>query len=972
MEMNRVTLSVILFFAGLCVFFCPVAWAQLTEDVSFSGTIKNKQTGASLPGATISLEGYSLTTNTDANGKFLLTGQSTGVKHVQSHLQDLKAYSNGRGIVLNVPPKAKLKICLYTLDGKVAANFTNENLSKGQWVFTPQLTPGFYVCQADINGQSTIFKYHQAGKSIFISTTNTNYDKYENPLAMAKGLASSYTLSVSKSRFMTNRVALSGANQQDITVLLDTIKFVDGMTEQQVRDALCNLTGTDSVIFIKRFTLNSNHYYTEHINSDWKPGGNLCILNLKTGSVSKILTDPKFSNGIIKRFDLSYDAKKVVFDFKSSVLTGYRIYEADIATGTVRQITTPQANEDSLVNVYKCSNTQCGDAGRGLSCNVQYHHGTDDMEPCYLPDGGIVFVSTRCQIGTPCDAPDNFTTTNMYRVDIDGKNMRPLSRSMASEFTPTIMPNGRILYSRWEYVDKASAAAKCLWSMYPNGAGSAEVYKNDINVPPTFVQARVIPGTLNKFVTLATPHCCYNGQYGTVIKLDMDKNIRTRDPIEYITKEVDAPDHTVLSWPLSWGKYNTYRDPYPLAEDLYLVSFKPGSISQNWWEPKGYGLYVLTSDNKQYQFYRDTAISSFEVMPFKSRPKEPLVTIPLDPDLASKGQAKCTVNDIYYNMENVPRGSIKYIRIMEQVPRTWAAHHWWGYDDYGLAHAAVERNAALGLKVQWGIVPVESDGSANFYVPSGRAIFFHALDSNFQVVQHERTYVNYMPGETRSCTGCHETPDKATPVMPSIPLALRRDPSVPGPQPGDTTGKIVLDYENRVQPIWDKYCTKCHNPTDKKGNLDLSGTRSGIFSVSYDQLMDRRNWLLGFYIDEEPRNPVETAKYLPAYSMFSNCILLKMLGVPVTLRDIPGAPTYLEKWASQRGTQADMLTNNHKTRFTLTREELIKVSNWIQTNLQYRGSYWGRFNTRFQGHPNFRPRVTFEQAIGTVQPVSDH
>ncbi|NLE03030.1 MAG: hypothetical protein GX640_24430, partial [Fibrobacter sp.] len=524
------------------------------------------------------------------------------------------------------------------------------------------------------------------------------------------------------------------------------------------------------------------------------------------------------------------------------------------------------------------------------------------------------------------------------------------------------------VYARWEYVDKASAAAKCIWSVYPNGTGSAEVYKNDINVPPSFVQPRYIPGSQNKFVVLATAHCCYHGQYGTVIRLNMNKYIRSREPMEYITKEVDATDHTVLTWPLSWGKGNTYRDPYPLSEDLFLVSHKPGSVSMNWWEKNGYGLYVLTDDNKTLQFYRDPAISCWAVMPLKARPREPIAEMPLDPELASQEQAVCTVNDIYYNMENVPRGSIKYIRILEQVPRPWAAHKWWNGEGYGLSHAAVGRNTHLGLKVQWGIVPVEKDGSANFVVPANRAIFFHALDSNFQVVQHERTYVNYMAGERRGCTGCHETPDQAPPIPSTVPIALQRQPSIPGPQPGDTTGRILLDYEARIQPVWDKHCISCHSGTSPKGNLNLSGTQSGLFSTSYDQLMDRRNWLLGFYIDEDPRNPVETTKYLPAYTMFSNCILLKMLGVPVTLKDISGAPTYLSRWASQYGTKANQLMDNHKTRFILTKEELIRVQNWIQSNLQYRGTYWGRFNSSYKGMPDYRPKVTFDQAIGSVRP----
>ena len=67
----------------------------------------------------------------------------------------------------------------------------------------------------------------------------------------------------------------------------------------------------------------------------------------------------------------------------------------------------------------------------------------------------------------------------------------------------------------------------------------------------------------------------------------------------------------------------------------------------------------------------------------------------------------------------------------------------------------ITKDTNLGLKVQVGVVPVEADGSAHFVVPADRNIFFQALDENFMEVQRERTYVNYRPGEKRSCIGCH-------------------------------------------------------------------------------------------------------------------------------------------------------------------------------------------------------------------------
>jgi hypothetical protein len=714
-----------------------------------------------------------------------------------------------------------------------------------------------------------------------------------------------------------------------------------GTDEASVRNALAASLGTDEVIFVKRNTYDANHYYTEYINSSWMPGGGIYVLNLKTGAVRSVVSN--LSNGVFRRFDVSFDGTKIVFDFKKNNDSGYRIYEAEIAKGEARAVTVPPSDEASLISTYR-------------NC---YHHGTDDMDPAYLPDGGIVFTSTRSQLGTLCDSPDCFTSPNLHRIELDGTKLTQLSVNATSEFTPTMLPDGRILYSRWEYVDKASAAIKCQWAMYPNGAASSEVYKNDINLPPSTTQGRIIPGSLNHYLFLGTPHYEWN-QLGTIYKIDMTKNIRTRDPITLFTPELDATDHTVVTWKANDG--SLYRDPYPLNETQALASYKPGSDS-NKFSKAGYGLYLVETASpaaKTYQFYRDSAISCWQPMPLKARNKPPIATINLDPDLAAKKLAIVSVQDVYFGMENVARGSVKWLRVMEQLPRPWTARHFWGGDEQGLQHAAISRNTHFAAQVRWGVVPVEEDGSAQFYVPANRSIFFAALDKDFRLIQQERTFVNYKPGERRACIGCHETPNQVPPPT-TFPTAFQREPSEAGPQRGETTGQKVLDYEWTVQPVWDKNCVSCHGPTKKDGNLDLGSSRTTLYNTSYEQLMDRRSWLLGLNIDEEPRNPPETSKYLPAYSLYgNNAVLLKMLGVPITLTG---------QFANQASKASSLATSHASVK--LTDSELQTVSEFLDTNLQYYGHYWGRRNTKYSSHANFRPKVTFEQAIGTVNPSSN-
>lgn len=169
------------------------------------------------------------------------------------------------------------------------------------------------------------------------------------------------------------------------------VPLVDAFNPAAAQQLLAQ--GIHEIVFVKRKTLSSNHYYTEHINSKWAPGGNLCVLNLDTGTVREVV--PDLSGGVINRFDVSFDAKKIVFDYKANRDAGYRIYEINVDGTGLRQLTFPME----------------GEAGFGAKYGGRCQNRTDDMHPCYLPDGGIAFISTRCRFGILCDTPDTFTTT---------------------------------------------------------------------------------------------------------------------------------------------------------------------------------------------------------------------------------------------------------------------------------------------------------------------------------------------------------------------------------------------------------------------------------------------------------------------------------------------------------------------------------------------------------------------------------
>ena len=710
--------------------------------------------------------------------------------------------------------------------------------------------------------------------------------------------------------------------------------------------------GFEQVVFVKRLTYNSNHYYTEYINSAWMPGGNLCVLNLKDNSVREVVTELK--NGVFERFDLSYDTKRAVFAWKKGAQDGYRIYEVNLDGTGLRQLTFPQTDEEELVRKYRVGG--------------HYHHGTDDMQPCYLPDGGIAFISTRCQYGILCDGPDDFTTTVLYRMDGDGKNLRKLSNSSVSEASPVVLPDGRLMYTRWEYVDKGAVSVKCLWAMRPDGSGSAEVYGNDIALPPTLIYGRPIPDVQNQYVVMGVPHYPQNG-VGTVIRLDMNRDIRSRDPMTYMTPDVDIKGEGGFAFRKpdgSWtkdagGRGPLFKDPYPLSDKLFLVAHKPEGPP--WQAPNGYGLFLLDNKGQVTPVYQDPAISCWLPYPVKPRVKPPVTAASLNPALAAKNQAACMVSDVYHGLENVKRGEVAYLRILEQVPRPWAARRGWSGDDYDQQHACITKDTHLALKVQHGIVPVEEDGSAYFVVPAGANVIMQALDKNFLALQTERTYVDFIPGEMRSCVGCHEVPQSASgSVLTKARLAMKRLPSQPGPQPGEKDGRRPLDYAVDVQPVWDRHCLKCHGADQPKAGLNLCGTPTTLFNTSYENLVPERRKgqsdrkLLGPVIGEN-HPKTGNVDYLPAKSLGSHAsVLIAML-----------APEAVSLADPRQAARARKLAEVHKD-IHLTLAERVRVSTWVDTNAQYYGSYWGRRNLQYATLPDFRPVSTFDQARSLTPP----
>jgi len=731
----------------------------------------------------------------------------------------------------------------------------------------------------------------------------------------------------------------------------------------------------DEIVFVKRKPYSSDHYYTDINNGTsgdrFLPQNAICIYNVRTKQERAVVTaaDLPGGKGFIGMISLSFDAKKVLFDFREHPGAGFRIWEVGIDGKGLRQVSFPP--EDELEKV------------------VRWRKGwhTDDIHPCYLPDGKIMFSSTRSEHTVLCGGSAHLVAPTLHRMAADGTNVQLLSRSPVSEFCPVILKDGRVMYHRWEYIDKGARVAKTIWSMNPDGSMLQELYGVADDTTTVYMYPQPIPGSESRLVCVGTCHFPQGGCLGAIFLIDLKSSNRARGPdpdeegyvqfdnryaVTNITPHVFIERRTEPGWHFLTkdGRYkhdrngasgHLYTHPFPVSDKEFLVSYKvkPSDHYKN--VANAYSLYLIDTEGNHRLVHEDKELSCWHPTPLVAKKVPPVIKTARDEKHAKRNKALCVVTDIHHGMEGVEPGEIKWIRINEALPRYWSTGRRWGPS---LSSAGWK--AALWPRVQWGVVPVEKDGSAYFEVPAGRSVFFQALDKDFREVQRERTYVNYQPGEVRSCTGCHGESGASVPLVKSeTPIALRRRASLPQPQPcdlvengGDGHAGQVVHYPTDIQPMFDAKCIKCHGKTKADGGLNLAGDVTVHYSVSYEALASKQ--LAGPIIPEFTSfRQGDRGNYNGAYLPPKNLGTYKS-----TLFDLLTEPAH-PKNAKDDHTKM------------LNEMELMRLSRWIDANYQFYGSYYGRCHSRWAtadpGKPQYQPadfrrKATFEEAVSQSAP----
>jgi len=637
----------------------------------------------------------------------------------------------------------------------------------------------------------------------------------------------------------------------------------------------------DPLVFVARNQYRGDHhntatmFQTGEINEGSFAGpGAIKVVDFQSGIVTTLLEVPQ---GVVRDIEVSYDAKKILFSMRLERKDDYHIWEMNVDGSGLKQLT----------------------FGSGIS----------DFDPIYLPNGQIMFSSTREPKFCMCN---RHIMGNLFTMDADGANIQQIGHSTLHEGHPSVMPDGRVIYDRWEYVDRNFGDAQGSWIVNPDGTNHAIYWGNNTNSPGGVLDNRAIPGT---DLVIATFSSCHDRPWGAIAIVDRKKGIDGREPV-------------VRTWPkeaiekVGVGNYDTfvrvrpkYEDPYPLNDKLFLCSRMTGDEKNR----EKMGIYLLDMADGPGEngvlLYEDEKLGCYDPMPLRVRKKESAIPsrIDLTKDQGYFFVADCSVGFGMAEM-GVKKGDIKYLRVVESPEKRFWTHQAWmgsGTQAPGMAFDDFNNKRIIGT------VPVKEDGSVFFAVPADTYVYFQVLDEQGRMIQSMRSGVIVRPGETNSCTGCHENRLDA-PVPYGQQMAYRGGPKQLEPWYGPTR---LFSYTAEVQPAFDKHCVSCHDYGKEAGEkLNLAGDLGTMFNTSYYELRTKEGMV-----------------------------------------NVPGAGPFQKlkpkTWGSYAGKLADVLINGHSDKkldkdINVDKESFDRIVTWLDINAPYYPTYASAYrNHRFGRSP---------------------
>ncbi len=690
--------------------------------------------------------------------------------------------------------------------------------------------------------------------------------------------------------------------------------------EQRRQQRLRTVSAKSSrVVFVKHRTIRPSFFaYTEG-QSDaqnerhFLPGSELCLWEMEgpPGRVRTLLADP---TGAIRDPAVSWDGQRILFAWKKS-LNGddYHLYELSVASGEVRQIT----------------------SGKGFA----------DYEPAYLPNGDIIFASTRCVQTVDCWWTE---VSNLYTCGPDGRYLRRLGFDQVHTVYPQVLEDGRVIYTRWDYNDRGQVFPQPLFQMNPDGTGQTEFYGNNSWFPTTIAHARSIPGTSKVLAILCGHH---STQAGKLAVIDPARGRQENSGVQLVAPIRATPAERIDSY----GQVGElWQYPYPLNEQECLVTYAP----LGWEQPErrrgdaDFGIYWMDVAGHRELLVSDPLLPCSQPVTLAARIKPMPHAGHVD---YRQTNGIFYLQDIYSGpgLAGVPRGAIKKLRVVALDFRAAGV----GNNSSGGpgGGAMVSTPVAIGngtwdIKKVLGEAKVYDDGSALFTVPARTPVYFQALDERGYALQTMRSWSTLQPGETFSCVGCHDHKNTTAPTG-NYTLAMRAGAQALEPFHGSPRG---FSFAKEIQPILDRYCIRCHKDRIPIQELVSRESRRPLLdrphlaSAAGDGARDIPAFSL---LADATVDPIAKRKWSDAYLLLTQARAASRNEPDGEFRGEPGGRVV--NWISSQSApepqrplsagavRSELLTlleQGHQG-VRLTRDDLATIACWIDLLVPYCGDY---------------------------------
>ena len=430
-----------------------------------------------------------------------------------------------------------------------------------------------------------------------------------------------------------------------------------------------------------------------------------------------------------------------------------------------------------------------------------------DVAPHYLPDGRIMFSSTRqlrasavlLDEGKPqfsaLDEDQNEMAFVLHVMNADGSNIEQVSYNQSHDFDPSVMSNGQIVFSRWDHMGVNDAVN--LYRMNPDGSALELLYGQNSHET----------GTNGTTVQFMQPRELEDGRVMALIRpysdTDAGGDIVTIDTPVYVEGTQPNKDNAGLSGPAqepatvievstspdSLSSGGRFRSVFPIQDGTgrMLVSWSQCRVVEETLNvpcteerladpeveaaPPLYGIWIYDPrDNTQLPVVPPEEGFIFtEAVSADPRPTPPVILdtenrFAADPDLVGEGAGVLSIRSVY----DIDGGATVDIDTLADPAQTTADQRPARFlrvvkavsipdeDIVDLDNTAFGVSAQQGMKEIVGYAPIEPDGSVMVKVPANVALAVSVLDvDGRRISPRHQNWMQVRPGQLLQCNGCH-------------------------------------------------------------------------------------------------------------------------------------------------------------------------------------------------------------------------